>query len=135
MSLERWISDPEMIGSAYLWPSRLHASPQLLTRQDARIVRDWVPSIGLESGAYGTHSMRRTKVAQIKRKAGNRTAVQPLLGHTKTDSTSDTLASTSMMCWRCQRVLIYEPPPPGTAGAERPSAFVRPCDARYLKRP
>jgi len=50
-------------------------------------VRDWVTSIGLEPSAYGTHSMRRTKVAQIYRKTGNLRAVQLLLGHTKMDST------------------------------------------------
>lgn len=36
---------------------------------------------------YGTHSMRRTKVAEIYRKTGNLRAVQLLLGHTKMDST------------------------------------------------
>jgi site-specific recombinase XerC len=46
-----------------------------------------VLSIGLEPGAYGTHSMRRTKVAQIYKKTGNLRAVQLLLGHTKMDST------------------------------------------------
>ena len=50
-------------------------------------MRDWVTSIGLEPSAYGTHSMRRTKVAQIYRKTGNLRAVQLLLGHTKMDST------------------------------------------------
>ncbi|MEZ5947234.1 MAG: hypothetical protein R3C04_10370, partial [Hyphomonas sp.] len=35
------------------------------------ILRDWVMSIGLEPSAYGTHSMRRTKVAQIYKKTGN----------------------------------------------------------------
>lgn len=44
-------------------------------------------SIGLEPSAYGTHSMCRTKVAQIYRKTGNLRAVQLLLGHTKMDST------------------------------------------------
>ena len=86
-SLERWILDPEMIGSEYLWPSRLHASPHLSTRQYARIMREWVICIGLEPSAYGTHSMRRTKVAQIYKKTGNLRAVQLLLGHTKMDST------------------------------------------------
>lgn len=86
-SLERWIADPEMIGSEFLWPSRLHASPHLSTRQYARIMREWVTSIGLEPSAYGTHSMRRTKVAQIYKKTGNLRAVQLLLGHTKMDST------------------------------------------------
>lgn len=50
-------------------------------------MREWVSSIGLEPSAYGTHSMRRTKVAQIYRKTGNLRAVQLLLGHTKMDST------------------------------------------------
>lgn len=87
LSLERWIRDPEMIGLEFLWPSRIHGSPHLSTRQYARIVRGWVSSIGLEPSAYGTHSMRRTKVTQIYKKTGNLRAVQLLLGHTKMDST------------------------------------------------
>ena len=86
-SLEKWIADPEMIGSEFLRPSQLHASPHLSTRQYARIMREWVTCTGLESSAYGTHSMRRTKVAQIYKKTGNLRAVQLLLGHTKMDST------------------------------------------------
>jgi site-specific recombinase XerD len=50
------------------------------TRQYARLVQSWVKSIGLESGSYGTHSLRRTKAAQIYRKTGNLRAVQLLLG-------------------------------------------------------
>lgn len=64
LSRERWISDPEMTGIEFLWPSRLHSSAHLSTRQYARIVRGWVTELGLEPSAYGTHSMRRTKVAQ-----------------------------------------------------------------------
>ena len=44
---------------------------------------DWVSSIGLEPSAYGTHSMRRSKAAQIYRKTRSLRAVQLLLGHTK----------------------------------------------------
>ena len=69
-SLERWIADPEMLGVEFLWPSRLHGSPHLSTRQYARILRGWVTSIRLEPSAYGTHSMRQTKVAQIYKKTG-----------------------------------------------------------------
>jgi site-specific recombinase XerC len=87
LSLERWVSDAEMTGLEFLWPSRLHSSSHLSTRQYARIVRGWVTSLGLEPSAYGTHSMRRTKVAQIYKKTGNLRAVQLLLGHTKMDST------------------------------------------------
>lgn len=86
-SLLRWLEEPLMIGSEYLWPGRFHERLHISTRQYARLVRDWVKSIGLEPSAYGTHSMRRTKVAQIYRKTGNLRAVQLLLGHTKMDST------------------------------------------------
>jgi site-specific recombinase XerC len=44
-----------------------------------------VAGAGLDSSAYGTHSMRRTKPAQIYKKTGNLRAVQLLLGHTKLD--------------------------------------------------
>lgn len=86
-SLLRWMGEPLMIGSEYLWPGRFHERLHISTRQYARLVRDWVTSIGLEPSSYGTHSMRRTKVAQIYRKTGNLRAVQLLLGHTKMDST------------------------------------------------
>lgn len=86
-SLATWLEDPMMIGSEYLWPGRFHDRLHISTRQYARLVRDWVLSIGLEPSSYGTHSMRRTKVAQIYRKTGNLRAVQLLLGHSKMDST------------------------------------------------
>lgn len=70
-SLLRWMEEPLMIGSEYLWPGRFHEWLHISTRQYARLVRDWVKSIGLAPSAYGTHSMRRTKVAQIYRKTGN----------------------------------------------------------------
>ena len=41
----------------------------------------------MDSTAYGTHSLRRTKAAQIYRKTGNLRAIQLLLGHTKIEST------------------------------------------------
>jgi site-specific recombinase XerC len=50
-------------------------------------VHGWVDSAGLDSSAYGTHSMHRTKAAQIYKKTGNLRAVQLLLGHTKLEST------------------------------------------------
>lgn len=86
-SIAAWLNDPAMIGSEHLWPGRFHERLHISTRQYARLVRDWVCSIGLEPSSYGTHSMRRTKVAQIYRKTGNLRAVQLLLGHTKMDST------------------------------------------------
>jgi hypothetical protein len=63
-----WLEAPTMVGSEHLWPGRFHERPHISTRQYARHVRDWVTSIGLEPSAYGTHSMRGTKVAQIYRR-------------------------------------------------------------------
>ncbi|WP_208995151.1 tyrosine-type recombinase/integrase [Pseudovibrio sp. Alg231-02] len=85
-ALSKWIDSPEMIGSEYLWPGRFHDRPHISTRQYGRMLKEWVLSIGLEPSSYGTHSMRRTKVAQINKKTGNLRAVQLLLGHTKMDS-------------------------------------------------
>jgi site-specific recombinase XerD len=70
-----------------LFPSRFRQQPHLSTRQYARIVHRWVERAGLDSSAYGTHSLRRTKAAQIYRKTGNLRAVQLLLGHSKLEST------------------------------------------------
>ena len=86
-SLRQWLEESMMIGQEFLWPGRFHEPLHISTRQYARLVREWVTSIGLEPSAYGTHSMRRTKVAKIYRKTGNLRAVQLLLGHTKMDST------------------------------------------------
>jgi integrase len=78
-TVTNWISSPEMIGCQFMFPSRFHDRPHISTRQYGRLVRDWVASIGLEPSGYGTHSMRRTKVAEIYRKTGNLRAVQLLL--------------------------------------------------------
>lgn len=43
--------------------------------------------IELEPRAYGTHSLRRTKVATIYQKTGNLRACQLLLRHRKLEST------------------------------------------------
>ncbi len=86
-ALVAWLPFIRRNGGSYLFPSRRKDSQHLSTRQYARIVQRWVDSIGLDASAYGTHSMRRTKAAQIYKKTGNLRAVQILLGHTKLEST------------------------------------------------
>ena len=86
-AVHAWIASPATIGSAHLWPSRFHDSPHISMRQYGRVLKARVAAIGLEPSAYGTHSMRRTKAAQIYKKTGNLRAVQLLLGHTRMDST------------------------------------------------
>ena len=86
-SIQDWLPKVVARNGQFLFPSRFRAQPHLSTRQYARIVHAWVESAGLDSSAYGTHSMRRTKVAQICKKTGNLRAVQLLLGHNKLEST------------------------------------------------
>jgi integrase len=86
-AIETWIKQRNLHNRGYLFPSRVHACLHLSTRQYARIVNQWVASIGLDPYKYGTHSLRRTKVALIYKKTGNLRAVQLLLGHTKLEST------------------------------------------------
>ena len=71
----------------WIFPSRSNRGGHLTTRQYGRLVDAWVAMIGLDPGNYGTHSMRRTKVALIYKKTGSLRACQLLLGHSKLDST------------------------------------------------
>jgi integrase len=82
-----WIKESKLGQNDYLFPSRIHDSPHIGTRQYARIVDSWVAEIGLNPSEYGTHSMRRTKASLIYRRTKNLRAVQLLLGHTKLEST------------------------------------------------
>ena len=74
-SIRDWLRNVDTRHGRHLFPSRFRAQPRLSTRQYSRIVHAWVASAGLDSSAYGTHSMRRTKAAQIYKKTGNLRAV------------------------------------------------------------
>lgn len=87
VSVLAWVKAPGMFACRFMFPSRFHDSPHISTRQYGRLVRDWVTAIGLGASGYGTYSLRRTKAAEIYRKAGNFCAVQLLLGYTKVDTT------------------------------------------------
>jgi integrase len=86
-SLQDWLNVRPANPSPYIFPSPVHDLPHMRARQYTRIVHGWIEGAGMDSSAYGTHSMRRTKAAQIYRKTGNLRAVQLLLGHTKITST------------------------------------------------
>jgi len=82
-----WIEKAKLKPEDYLFPSRLHHSPHVSTRQYARIVEHWVAAAGLDPSAYGTHSMRHTKATLIYKRTKNLRAVQLLLGRVKLEST------------------------------------------------
>ena len=86
-AVAEWIKQAELSNDDYLFPSRVHDSPHLGTRQYARILDSWIEEIGLDPTSYGTHTIRRTKASLIYRRTKNIRAVQLLLGHTKLEST------------------------------------------------
>ena len=86
-AVEAWIGEAKIKTSSYLFPSRLHSSLHLSTRQYARLVESWVSVVGLDRSLYGTHSLRRTKASLIYRQTKNLRAIQLLLGHAKLEST------------------------------------------------
>jgi integrase len=85
--LQAWIQRAGLKPEDFLFPSRLHDSPHLGTRQYARILGHWVDELVLVRADYRTHSMRRTKATLIYRRTKSLRAVQLLLGHSKLDST------------------------------------------------
>jgi integrase len=71
----------------FLFVGRRSQGQPITTRQYARLVSQWISSIGLDPSFFGTHSLRRTKATLIYRRTGNLRAVQLLLGHRKIEST------------------------------------------------
>jgi integrase len=71
----------------FLFTGRRGPNRNMTTRQYARLVSEWIGSVGLDPRLFGTHSLRRTKATLIYRRTGNLRAVQLLLGHTKIEST------------------------------------------------
>ena len=86
-SLSAWLARRGKRPDDWLFPSRSRPGDHVTTRQYARLVGEWVAKIDLEPHAYGTHSLRRTKVALVYKKTGNLRACQLLLGHRKLEST------------------------------------------------
>ena len=86
-SVLAWIRERGTGKGDFLFPSRRHDRACLTTRHYARLLKGWLHQVGIEPSGYGTHSLRRAKVALIYRQTGNIRAIQILLGHSKLDST------------------------------------------------
>ena len=64
-AVQKWIKQAGLKSEDFVFPSRIHDSPHLGTRQDARILEGWVEELELDPVDYGTRSMRRTKATLI----------------------------------------------------------------------
>ena len=58
-SLQDWLNARPADRGPYVFPSRVQKS--VTARQYARVVHGWIEGAGMDSSAYGTHSMRRTE--------------------------------------------------------------------------
>ena len=86
-SIEDYLRAASKKPGDFLFHGHRGSDQGMTTRQYARLVAEWVASIGLDPHLFGTHSLRRTKATLIYRRTGNLRAVQLLLGHTKIEST------------------------------------------------
>lgn len=86
-AVNHYLTKTGAVTNGFLFPGRKDRATHLTTRQYARLVSEWISSIGLDPSLFGTHSLRRTKATLIYRRTGNLRAVQLLLGHTKIEST------------------------------------------------
>jgi integrase len=85
MAIDEYLRLTDRKPGQVLFAGRGDGTRGLTTRQYARLVQEWVASIGLDPAKFGTHSLRRTKAVLIYRRTGNLRAVQLLLGHSKID--------------------------------------------------
>ena len=84
-AVQKWIKQAGLRAENFVFPSRIRNSPQLGTRQYARILEGWVEELGLDPG--GLRHALDTKATLIYRRTKNLRAVQLLVGHSKLEST------------------------------------------------
>src|SRR5262245_17110062 len=108
MTIDEYLKLTERKSGQFLFAGRGDSARGLTTRQYARLVQEWVASIGLDPAKFGTHSLRRTKAVLIYRRTGNLRAVQLLLGHSKSKVPFAISVLRSMTLSRSQRRLTSE---------------------------
>jgi integrase len=86
-AIDDYIRTANKKSGEHLFVGRRGGGQSMTTRQHARLVSEWIASIGLDPLKFGTHSLRRTKATLIYRRTGNLRAVQLLLGHQRVEST------------------------------------------------
>src|SRR4051812_20002633 len=64
-AIDDYLKATGMKAGDFLFPSRCNGGSCITTRHYARLVSDWIASIGLDANRFGTHSLRRTKVTLI----------------------------------------------------------------------
>jgi hypothetical protein len=104
-AVSAWLERAHLRSDQYLFPSRVATSPHVSTRQYARIVHHWTEAAGLDSSAYGTHSMRRTKATLIYKRHAVTHRVAAFWQH------AVPALSAMRRRWRCRRIFPFRSPP------------------------
>ena len=67
-AIDNYIGAANKKPGEYLFGGRRGRNMPITTRQYARVVSEWIASIGLDPSFFGTHSLRRTKATLIYRR-------------------------------------------------------------------
>lgn len=81
----------EGITSGYLFPAKKARGLPLSKVQYYRLVKNWVARLGLDPNLYGTHSLRRTRVASYYEQTKDIRTCQIALGHAQITQTAEYL--------------------------------------------
>ena len=103
-----WIKEAKLVNDDFLFPSRVHESPHLGTRQYARILNSWIEEIGLDPTAYGTHTIRRTKASLIYRRTKTSELCNYFWDIPNLKALFGTLALRSKMLWNSRSRRKFE---------------------------
>jgi integrase len=86
-ALDLWLVERPSFAGEWLFPGR-NPGEHLSEVQYRRLAKAWFEIAGLDVRFYSTHSIRRTKAAEVYRQTHNMEAVRRLLGHQRNDVTS-----------------------------------------------
>lgn len=86
-AIDFWLVERPHFAGQWLFPGR-EPGEHLSVVQYRRLAKSWFEMAGLDVRFYSTHSIRRTKAAEVYRQTHNLEAVRRLLGHGRNDVTS-----------------------------------------------
>jgi integrase len=87
IAVAKWVEVRPAFAGEWLFPGREPGS-HLSEIQYRRLTKEWFGLAGLDVRYYSTHSLRRTKPAEIYRRTHNIEAISRLLGHSDIKMTS-----------------------------------------------
>ena len=89
VALKEWIeAEDKAYGDPLFSSLKGRRGDRLKVDSYRRMVKRWISLARLDPALYGSHSLRRTRVAHIYRKTANLRAVQVLLGHKNIETTT-----------------------------------------------